>query len=77
MVFYLIDSLETGSELALKLFELFSQEINFMMFPVFDILEIKDWLINFIKSQSSDIFKKLKEIRNEVRSSSQSPKAFI
>jgi len=66
MFLCLIDTLEGGSELTLRLFEIAAQESNVMIFPVFDYNEVKDWLLNFIKSQSSEVFDSLRDIRNEV-----------
>lgn len=66
MFLCLIDKLEEGSDLMLNIFEKFSYEPNIMIFPVFDYNEVKDWLLNFIKSQSSNVFDKLRDIRNEV-----------
>ena len=66
MLFCLIDSLEGGSELSLKLFEMSSKEPNVMIFPILDYNEMKDWLLNFVKSQACGVFDSLRDIRNEV-----------
>lgn len=59
--------MESGTEKALQLFEIVCKETNVMIFPVFDYFEVKDWLQNFVKSHSSNVFDSLRDIRNEVK----------
>ncbi len=64
-----MDDLDRGTESALRLFEVGCDEANVMIFPVFDYFEIKDWLENFVKSQCSEFFDPLRDMRNYVRGS--------
>jgi hypothetical protein len=65
-IFVMCNDLDVGSEVMLDLFDYCANEVNTMIFPVVDYFEIKDWLFNHIKTNSSEVFEQLKGLRNEV-----------
>jgi len=64
--FVVLDDLDKGTEMSLRLFEMGCDEGNVMIFPVFDYFEVKDWLVDFVQSQCKKGFGELQDVRNMV-----------